>query len=69
MKVPLQNIKGEIVDYAIVDEDDFVKVAEHSWCKTLEGYANGTINSDPITLKQVNNGTPKKIYKDKKPTI
>jgi len=52
MKVPLQNIKGEIVDYAIVDEDDFVKVAEHSWCKTLEGYANGTINSDPIRMHQ-----------------
>lgn len=52
MRVPLVNINGEIVDYALIDEEDFERVGEFSWCKTVEGYANGTINGDPIRMHQ-----------------
>jgi hypothetical protein len=52
MKIPLINNKEEVVDFAIVDEDDFAKVAEYNWSKTTEFYANATINGKPIRMHQ-----------------
>lgn len=37
-KIPLRNIKKEIIDYAIVDADDYERVSKIRWYKT-EGYA------------------------------
>jgi hypothetical protein len=39
MKIPLVNNKEKIVD-----SDDFVRVSEYNWSKTIEGYGNATIN-------------------------
>ena len=50
--IPLVNIEGTVVDYAIIDDEDFERVAAFSWSKTTEGYVNGTINNSPIRLHQ-----------------
>lgn len=41
-KIPLNgnvNHKREIVDYALVDDDDYFRLKDYSWYKTSSGYA------------------------------
>lgn len=51
-KIALKNKDKEIVDYAIIDNENLLSVSEYGWCKTVEGYANGTINKKPIRMHQ-----------------
>lgn len=44
MEIPLKNNKGEIVDYAIVSEEDFEHLDKFKWCKNNDGYVVGKIN-------------------------
>lgn len=50
MQVPLVNKQGDIVDYALVDKEDYDNVTQYSWCKSTEGYANGSINKVQIRM-------------------
>jgi dipeptidase len=52
MKIPLKNRKGEIVDYALVDEEDFEKVSAKKWYKDPHGYLRGTFNNTTIAMHQ-----------------
>jgi len=40
-KIPLKNIKGEIINYSIVDEEDYEKIMTFKWYLSC-GYANGS---------------------------
>jgi len=42
-KIPLYNISGEIVDYSIVDKNDFTELMKGKWYKNTKGYASGSI--------------------------
>jgi hypothetical protein len=42
-RIPLKNREGVIVEYALVDEDDFEKVNKYKWCLNSTGYAQGMI--------------------------
>jgi aspartate carbamoyltransferase regulatory subunit len=48
-RIPLRNNKGVIVEYALVDEDDFEKVNKYKWCLS-SGYAVGTVDKKSILL-------------------
>lgn len=39
MKVPLRNIKNEIVDYALINAMDWPKIMHHRWGRDAHGYA------------------------------
>ena len=52
MKIPLKNRKGEIVDYALVDNEDFEKLIEKKWSKGKQGYPCGRVNNTTITMHQ-----------------
>lgn len=41
-KIPLRNKAGEIINYAIIDEDDFDRISKHRW-SVSNGYAQSTI--------------------------
>jgi hypothetical protein len=44
VKIPLRNIKGDVVDYAIVSACDAEAVNKHSWHMRSGGYAQATIS-------------------------
>jgi hypothetical protein len=48
-RIPLRNRSGVIVEYALVDEDDFEKVNKYKW-HLSNGYACGTIEKKKILL-------------------
>jgi hypothetical protein len=44
-RIPLRNKDGIIVEYSLVDEDDFEKVNKYRWTLLKGKYANGKINN------------------------
>jgi hypothetical protein len=48
-RIPLRNQEGVIVEFALVDEDDFEKVNKYKWCLS-NGYAHGTVEGKLIRL-------------------
>jgi hypothetical protein len=48
-RIPLRNKEGVIVEYALVDEDDFEKVNKYKWCLS-NGYAVGKVEKKQIRL-------------------
>jgi hypothetical protein len=48
-RIPLRNRKGVIVEYALVDKDDFEKVNKYKWCLS-NGYAVGKVEKKQIRL-------------------
>jgi hypothetical protein len=48
-RIPLRNLKGIIVDYSLVDEDDYEKVMKYKWCIS-KGYASGYVEKRRIRL-------------------
>jgi hypothetical protein len=50
--IPLKNIKGEIVDYSIVDDDVWHKCMEYKWHKTPQDYAQGIVDKVLMKLHQ-----------------
>lgn len=51
-KIPLRNNKGEIVDHALVDAEDFVEVNKYKWHLTKNGYVESKIDSRNVPLHQ-----------------
>jgi hypothetical protein len=49
-RIPLRNRAGVIIEYALVDEDDFEKVNKYKWCLNAGGYAQGTVDKKIILL-------------------
>jgi uncharacterized protein with HEPN domain len=49
-KIPLRNREGVIVEYVLVDEDDYEKVNKYKWSLSNNGYAQGSINGKIIQL-------------------
>lgn len=47
--IPLLNRKGNLRDYAIVDEEDYDKVSKYSWHYS-RGYARGYVNGEHILM-------------------
>ncbi len=43
-KIPLRNLKKEIIDYAIVSEIDYEHLNSFKWCKKESNYVSGCIN-------------------------
>jgi hypothetical protein len=63
-KIPLKNNKKEIIDYALVSNEDYKEVIKYKWCisintinkyKTVVGYVNGNV----INLSHFIKGKPK----------
>jgi hypothetical protein len=48
-RIPLRNKDKVIVEYALVDEDDFEKVNKYKW-HLSHGYAQGIVENKPIKL-------------------
>jgi hypothetical protein len=48
-RIPLRNQNGVIVEYALVDEDDFEEVNKYKWCLHI-GYALGKVEKKTIRL-------------------
>ncbi len=42
-RIPLRNKEGKVIDYTLVDEDDYEKVNQYRWCLS-KGYAQGSVN-------------------------
>jgi hypothetical protein len=38
-QIPLRNKKKEIVDYALIDADDYERLSQYKWSKSFSGYA------------------------------
>lgn len=55
-KIPLRNLNGDIVDYAIVSTEDFDKVNKRKWSKQIKSenlfYALSNQNNNPIRMHQ-----------------
>jgi hypothetical protein len=49
-KIPLRNRTKEIVDYAIVSEEDFEHLNKIKWSKLPMGYVQATIKNEPIKM-------------------
>jgi hypothetical protein len=61
-RIPLRNKKRVIVEYALVDEDDFEKVNKYKWHLNASGYAQGTIKGKIIPLHHFILKKPEKGY-------
>jgi hypothetical protein len=49
-RIPLRNRAGVIIEYALVDEDDFEKVNKYKWNLSVDGYAKGKVEKKDIRL-------------------
>jgi hypothetical protein len=49
-RIPLRNRAGVIVEYALVDEDDYEKVNKYKWYLNTGGYAEGKVDKKLIRL-------------------
>jgi hypothetical protein len=66
-KIPLRNIKREIVDYALISNEDYERVMKYKWSCTITTRKNGdeykkvsaTINKKSILLSHFIIGKPK----------
>ena len=52
-KIPLQNEKGEIVDYALVDECNHEEFLTHTWYKNKDGYAYSIIDGKEVLMHEL----------------
>lgn len=66
-RIPLKNFKGDIIDYALIDEDDYERVSKYKWhllkhqTKTsTHKYAHGGPIEKQIRLHHFINGKPPK---------
>ena len=50
-KIPLRNIKGDIIDYTIVSPEDYEHLNQYKWYKTL-GYVKKHFNNNNNTNKK-----------------
>jgi hypothetical protein len=57
-RIPLRNRKGIIVDYSLVDEDDYEKVMKYKWRAVNGGYASGHVKNKSIRLHHFILGKP-----------
>lgn len=60
-KIPLRNNKKEIVEYALVSEEDFEKVNKYKWC-LFGNYVTGKVNRKPVRLHHFVLKTPDDGY-------
>lgn len=51
-KIPLRNIKKDIVAYSLVDEEDYENAMKYKWNSFGDGYARGTFKGTSIFLHQ-----------------
>jgi hypothetical protein len=61
-RIPLRNKYKIIVEYSIVDEDDYDKVMKHKWHLTNGGYARGKIKDKMLFLHHFVFKKPKNKY-------
>ena len=64
--IPLRNKYKTIVTYGIVDLDDYDKIKDIRWCKTVDSdgkeYISGLINGTVVKLHNIINGNPPPGY-------
>ena len=61
-RIPLRNKFGIIVEYALVDADDFKKTIKQKWYFAKKKYANGTVDNKTFRMHHYIFKKPKKNY-------
>ena len=51
--IPLRDFAKTVIAYAIVDDDEWHRLAKHSWCSVNKRYAVSKINNENIFMHQV----------------
>lgn len=49
-RVPLKNKKGIIIEYALVDPEDYIKTMKYKWNLTAKKYASGSVDKKTIKM-------------------
>ena len=60
-KIPLRNKDKQIIDYSVVDKDDYENAKQYTWCR-FNGYAVGKVNNKTTSLHCLILGKPDKGY-------
>jgi len=67
--IPARNKNGDIVKYALVDDDKWHMLAKHSWRLDAESYFLATINKKPVKMHRLLMNAPDGVIVDHKNSI